>query len=98
MILTAEDSEGSLLRALKRFKRQGCNLNSLHSQPIPGDKQHYYFYIDYTISGSNDRLVRRLQEDLPYQRLIRRILHIPENRYQVRQLGMHNQRLTDNGE
>lgn len=98
MILTAEDSEGSLLRVLRRFKLQGCNLNSLHSQPIPGDKQHYYFYLDYTLRGSNDRLIRRLQENLPYQRLIRRILRTSPNRYEVRQLGLHDRRLADNGE
>jgi prephenate dehydratase len=57
MILKTDHTPGALLRALQVFADQNCNLTKLDSHPIPGDKRHYAFYIDYEISGSEDTAV-----------------------------------------
>lgn len=46
LILTTDHSPGSLYRALGVFNDAGINLSKLDSHPIPGDAQHYAFYID----------------------------------------------------
>lgn len=56
IILKTNHAPGSLLRALEVFANHDCNLTKLDSHPIPGDQQHYAFYIDYE-QGSNGKKV-----------------------------------------
>ncbi len=46
LILTTDHSPGALYKALGYFTQAGVNLTKLDSHPIPGDAQHYAFYID----------------------------------------------------
>jgi prephenate dehydratase len=49
MILKTDHTPGALLRALQVFADESSNLTKLDSHPIPGDKRHYAFYIDYEL-------------------------------------------------
>lgn len=51
IILRTDHKHGALLRALQVFEAQACNLTKLDSHPIPGDMQHYAFYIDFEIGN-----------------------------------------------
>lgn len=53
MILETDHTPGALLRALQVFAGQNCNLTKFDSHPIPGNKQHYAFYIDCELSARN---------------------------------------------
>lgn len=55
IILTTTHSKGSLLRVLEVFEKYSCSLTKLDSHPIPGDKQHYSFYIDYEMPNDNQK-------------------------------------------
>jgi prephenate dehydratase len=50
LILKTDHTPGALLRALQVFAEHTCNLTKLDSHPIPGDKQHYAFYVDFELS------------------------------------------------
>jgi prephenate dehydratase len=50
MILKTDHTPGALLRALEVFAAEGSNLTKLDSHPIPGDKRHYAFYVDYELT------------------------------------------------
>ena len=63
IILTTDHKPGALLQCLKIFSNYNCNLTKLDSQPIPGDDQHYSFYIDYEIPVENQELLNRLREN-----------------------------------
>lgn len=47
IIVRTDHTPGALLRALKLFDEHGINLTKLDSRPIPGDKEHYRFYVDF---------------------------------------------------
>jgi prephenate dehydratase len=60
IILKTDHSPGALLRALEVFALYNCNLTKLDSHPIPGDQQHYAFYIDYEL-GDHQSIVQELK-------------------------------------
>jgi prephenate dehydratase len=47
VIVRTDHTPGALLRALELFNSHGINLTKLDSHPIPGDQQHYRFYVDF---------------------------------------------------
>jgi prephenate dehydratase len=47
IILRTDHTPGSLYRALGAFEENNISLSKLDSHPIPGDKRHYAFYIDF---------------------------------------------------
>jgi len=47
IIVRTDHTPGALLRALELFNREEINLTKLDSHPIPGDQQHYRFYVDF---------------------------------------------------
>lgn len=57
MILTTDHEPGALLKALSVFQMLGSNLLKLDSHPVPGDEQHYDFYIDYQLPKNNQLLI-----------------------------------------
>jgi prephenate dehydratase len=63
IILKTDHTSGALLRALQVFADEECNLTKLDSHPIPGDKRHYAFYIDYEIAHSetSTKITRALE-------------------------------------
>jgi prephenate dehydratase len=46
IIITTDHTPGALYRALGAFNNHSVNLVKLDSHPVPGDEQHYNFYID----------------------------------------------------
>jgi prephenate dehydratase len=53
VILKTDHSPGALHRALGVFDSAQVNLSKLHSHPIPTDKRHYAFYIDFDVAASS---------------------------------------------
>lgn len=50
MILTTDHRRGALLKSLAVMRLMTKNLDRLDSHPIPNDKQHYDFHIDYELA------------------------------------------------
>lgn len=67
IILTTNNTEGSLYRALGAFADEHINLSKLDSHPIPGDQRHYAFYIDLE-AGLNSAKVQRALSVLSIQK------------------------------
>ena len=63
LILVTDHKPGALLRCLEVFDQFNCNLVKLDSQPIPGDDQHYSFYIDYELNKDNLQLLNELSKN-----------------------------------
>ena len=62
VILTTDHKAGALLRCLQVFDKFGCNLTKLDSQPIPGDDQHYSFFIDYELTEKDQKMLDELKQ------------------------------------
>lgn len=65
IILRTDNTPGSLYRALGAFEGEKINLSKLDSHPIPGDKRHYAFYIDFEASLSSEpaqNMLKKLEE------------------------------------
>ena len=54
IILRTDHASGSLYRALGAFEENNISLSKLDSHPIPGDKRHYAFYIDFDAPLSSE--------------------------------------------
>jgi prephenate dehydratase len=63
IILTTDNSAGSLYRALGVLDEYEVSLSSLTSYPIAGDEQHYMFYIDY-MAGLEHKMYKNILDDL----------------------------------
>lgn len=62
LILKTDHSPGALSRALTILAEHKLNLTKLDSHPIPGDKQHYAFYIDLDAAYEAKHTARAIQE------------------------------------
>jgi prephenate dehydratase len=47
LIIQVDDKKGSLFQVLQVFNDLDISLTKLDSHPIPGDKMHYNFYLDF---------------------------------------------------
>lgn len=61
-ILRTDHTPGALVRALQVFGEADINLTKLDSHPIPGDKQHYAFYIDADASFESPTMQKVIPE------------------------------------
>lgn len=61
IILRVGHTSGALYRALGAFEEEGINLSKLDSHPIPGDKRHYAFYIDFDEPLSSQKAQKALE-------------------------------------
>lgn len=73
IILRTDHSPGALYKALGAFEKQGVNLSKLDSHPIPGDKRHYAFYIDFEAPLSSAK-AQNVLKDLEAQGCVVRML------------------------
>lgn len=62
IILQTGHEPGALLRALQVFENHESNLTKLDSHPIPGDQQHYAFYVDFQVrdAAHADAIIKEL--------------------------------------
>ena len=63
IILTTDHTSGALYRALGVFEKYKVNLTKLDSYPVPGDKWHYMFYIDFD-AGLQDKVSKHVLREL----------------------------------
>jgi len=66
IILTTDHKPGALYRALGIFNQAGVNLSKVDSHPLPGDRWHYAFYIDFEL-GVGSEMGREIVEKLEAQ-------------------------------
>jgi prephenate dehydratase len=66
IIVRTDHTPGALLHALELFNTRGINLTKLDSHPIPGDKQHYRFFVDFA-SRYDTPAVREIFDGLKEQ-------------------------------
>jgi prephenate dehydratase len=66
LIVRTDHTPGALLHALELFNTRGINLTKLDSHPIPGDKEHYRFYVDFA-SRYDTPAVQEIFEGLKQQ-------------------------------
>ncbi len=75
IILQTGHEPGALLHALQIFEAHNSNLTKLDSHPIPGDQQHYAFYIDFEVTDA--RHAATITDELS------------SNGFRVKQLGLY---------
>lgn len=62
VIFTAEDTPGSLVRALTAFASRGLNLCALHSRSLPGHPGEYRFLMEIEAGAEDPRCAAALRE------------------------------------
>jgi prephenate dehydratase len=65
VILTTDNTAGSLYRALGVFDKYDVSLAGLNSYPIAGDDLHYMFYVDYmcgSTSTTHNNILKVLEQ------------------------------------
>lgn len=62
IILITDHQKGALYRALGVFNKYSINLSKLASHPIPGDKWHYAFYLDFEANLDSQKAQATLKE------------------------------------
>lgn len=63
IILTTDHKPGALYRALGVFEENNVSLLKLSSYPIPGDKWHYMFYVDFN-AGLQEKVTKKVLHEL----------------------------------
>lgn len=60
--LTTGHAPGALGAALQSMAKHGLNLTNIYSHPVPGDQQHYSFYIDIDKPYKSPQVVQAFKE------------------------------------
>jgi prephenate dehydratase len=62
LVMVTAHSPGALYHALGAFAQNGINLTKLQSRPIIGQAWHYMFYVDVSVSVSDDKWQTAMSE------------------------------------
>lgn len=62
IILQTDHKPGSLYSAIGAFEHANINLSKLDSHPIPTDKRHYSFYVDFDANVTSEAAQNALAE------------------------------------